>query len=230
MRVLICFDSKEEAQKLQMGREMVSKLIHGGTGHLEHIPFHCHQFEGMQVDWLCLNKNVFDAQFRLMQVLQLNRYHLILHLGLCVAVGDYLRPGDVVNIIQEKPGSFQWEGETFLNGFESGAFEKDLFPQQRGGYINMTNSYFNVFVDFEKVAGVTLPFEHIKDFEGIVKRLQASVVTTNGMAVAYSCLASKQPFYQIAVVRENRTAGTRDELYAMDQLCLVTDYILDKIK
>ncbi len=233
MHVLLCFDSYEEALDIITWEEIEIVDSEKLKAFKSSNFLKTYKFEDMYVDVLIIQKNTFDAQFRVMTCIQQRNYHLVIHFNYCIAVDDTLEIGTILNIVNEKPGYFSLENGNFNNIYESQWMNNSEFPHHRGGFINMTNAYFNVFVDFEKVVGATLFFENKNDgfdIKNIMECIVAKVYTTNGLGFAYPCLALKQPFYHISVVKKNHNTNTENRSLSVKQLKLAFDFIIEKIK
>lgn len=234
MNVLVCFDDLQASQQLMPvfdPGEAISEPYRNALA--SDGLFSTFKNETMHIDCLLTGANVYDTQFRITQLLLTKKYHLVLQAGYCIGIDPMLSVGTVVNVINDKPFYFEWGAEQVKTGYETGWFNALYPPHQRGGFINMTNAYFNVMVDIEKVVATTAfigeyPIDPaMKQF---MNKAGAQVRTLNGLGLAYPCLALKQPFYQIRAVRLNEHTGEENADIATANLKSALDFILDKIK
>lgn len=160
------------------------------------------------IDLLQAGESVQLVSQRLTAVLSNKRYHLCLAMGFCKSLIPKLKPHLFVNVISETAVHFFDEPETN--------------EQQR--FINRTNSYFNVFVDYYKVLNLTINKQSLTHHSNVASKAFTS--SYEGVAVQYHCLKFNQAFYQIRLIIE-----TEDAKPAEYQLLLQeTQSVIEKIK
>lgn len=234
MNVLVCFDDLQAAQQLMPAFEPGEADVEPYRAALAGDGlFSTYKNESMHIDSVLTGANVYDTQFRITQLLLTKKYHLVLQVGYCIAIDPKLPAGTVVNIINDKPFYFECLNGQVKTGYDAGWFNASHPPHQRGGFINMTNAYFNVMVDIEKVVATTA-FIGKYPIDTTMKQFMSNagvqVRSLNGLGSAYPCLALKQPFYQIRAVQLNEHTGEENAEKATAHLKRVLDFILDKIK
>ncbi len=160
---------------------------------------------------------VFQTTYKLAKVLSAQKYHLALKISFANAYKNEIAPGSVLNIINEKPGDYG----TKLTGvwadyYDTSFITREQTPHVRGGFINMTNAYMNVFSPYKKSVGVTV--NHYADKSSLAMRLEkykADCETIDGVGFVYTCLFEKQSFYHLAFVERN--LATDDENFHLAQ-------------
>jgi hypothetical protein len=182
-----------------------------------------------EVDVLETGYGIFQTSYKLAKVLTQQKYHLALKLSLCNSYKAEVAVGNVLNIINEKPGDY---------GMSDGNEWKDLYdlqllntadvPHVRNGFINMTNSYMNVFMPFKKAVGVTVNNYADTNIFGIRKeKYKADCETGDGLGFAYTCLFEKQTFYHIAFVERNLQSGEFSHTAAIS---IMNEVLIDLIQ
>lgn len=157
----------------------------------------------MDIDLVITGNTMMDVSFQLGRILSHKKYHLVLQLGLCTSYDAKLEIGELVSVINDKAGDVGIQDEhSFSNAYESNQYQIDAYPHNRSGFINLTNAYFNVFLDIRKVASVTVNHQNrgAADLMHRKEDFNIHVETSNGLGCAYACLFQKQPFYQLRTV------------------------------
>jgi hypothetical protein len=173
-----------------------------------------------EIDILECGAGLFQSSYKIAKAIGRQKYHLALKLSLGNSYKPEIAVGTVLNIINEKPGDFG----TLINGEWKDLYDLDLLkresePQIRGGFINLTNAYMNVFLPFKKVVGVTV--NHFADADSIKQRLEkykADCETTDGIGFVYTCLFEKQVFYHLCTVASNLASGEGNKELALQKL------------
>lgn len=190
---------------------------------LQPIPLRYAQHE---VDVLFCGNALFEMSHKLSKAIA-TRYNLALYAGFSDALHPEITVGTVVNVIKEKALFFDTEGADL---YESGTLDAMSFPHFKGGFINMNNSYLNIFVDFKKVVSGTIA-QKVDATLGaaLYQKYKTDVLTMNGVGFVYNCMFERQPFYQISVVKKNIATQTADMDIAIEKLNLNLIEILKHI-
>lgn len=169
---------------------------------------------------------VFETAYQVTKALDRDKYHLALKMGFGMAYHPDIAVGSAVNIIKEKPGDFgrmmnqQWEDVYALERLDA-----EAVPHFKGGFINMNNSYLNVFLEYKKVVGVTVnTFGASALAEQRRQQYKAEVESTNGLGFVYPCLYERQPFYHVLTIQENLATGAVAEHGAKE---LLNHYLIE---
>ena len=203
MKLLLVYASAKDAQlmldKLQESAEASAvnpELPSPGAWYKYH-------WLGMDLDLLISGPSTLETSFHVGRVLASGLYHLALQLGTCISLDEKATPIKLLNVINDKPGDLGlWENMEWKDAYASGLLNIEDAPHQRGGFINLTNAYFNVFVDLEKVAAITVNSHNSSDKAMAAARRKsygAQVESLNGLGMTYACLWYKQRFYQLRV-------------------------------
>ena len=110
-----------------------------------------------EVDLVETGAGLHQTTYKVTKAITAQKYHLALKLSLGSAYKEEIPTGAVLNIVNEKPGDMgtldegQWQDLYDLN-----LLTREQEPHVRGGLINLTNAYMNVFLPFKKSVGVTV--------------------------------------------------------------------------
>jgi hypothetical protein len=172
------------------------------------------------IDILETGVGIYQTTYKLTKVLSKQKYHLAIKLSLGNAYKPDYEVGSVLNIVNEKPGDYgiiqngEWKDYYDLN-----LLNREDAPQVRGGYINLTNAYMNVFLPFKKSVGVTV--NHYADKETFQMRREkykADAETADGLGFVYPCLYERQNFYHLCFIERNLATGQENMHLAAAQL------------
>ena len=181
---------------------------------LQSIPLRYAQHE---IDVLFCGNALFEMSHKMTKAIS-TRYNLALYAGFSDAINPSIAVGTVVNVIKEKPLLFDVEGADL---YESKSMDTASFPHFKGGFVNMNNSYLNIFVDFKKVVSGTIAKKVDATLAAdLFQKYKTDVLTMNGIGFVYNCMFERQPFYQISVVKKNIATDTADKDLAIEQLNL----------
>jgi hypothetical protein len=210
-------------------------LVHGLVAHFnsEFTPNAEHKFL-LHAKWLHHEVDVIVAlgfstslTYQLTKALGRQKYHLALKISLAAAYSATTVADTILNIVNEKPADV---GEQTIDGWQDvydlNWLNREDAPHVRGGFVNMTNAYMNVFMPFKKVVGLTV--NHQADTSLVVyrkERYKAEVETADGLAFVYACLAEQQTYYHLAVVNRNLTDEVNQNNTESVVLHLLTDLI-----
>lgn len=174
---------------------------------------------------------IFQTAYKTTKALSSQKYHLALKLSLGNAYKQETRPGAVLNIVNDKPGDYG----AGANGEWRDLYDLELInrkdePQQHGGFVNLNNSYLNVFLPFKKVVGLTVNHYGDKNtFAGKRELYKADCETGDGLGFVYPCMYEKQNYYQLCVIERNLATGEHNAPLALDKLNETLINLLQKL-
>jgi hypothetical protein len=174
------------------------------------------------IDVAFVGESLFEVNYKVSKAIQ-QKYHLALKVGFCNSLKAELAIGTVVNVIKEKPLLLNAEGQDV---YESGMLNATDYPHFKGAFVNMNNSYMNVFLDLKKVVSGTLTSIPNNQLQS---KYALDTITTEGIGFVYPCMFERQPFYQVNVVKSNLVSGQTDEELAQKVINEVLIDILQKI-
>ncbi len=184
-----------------------------------------------EVDIAITGAGVYQTTYKVTKVLSKQKYHLALKMGLGNAYKPETAIGAVLNIINDKPGDFGMmvNGE-WKDHYDFGLIKTEDEPHVRGGLVNFTNAYMNVFLPFKKVVGVTV--SHYADKQTYLMRKEkykADCETGDGLGFVYPCLFEKQQFYQLCVIERNLATGEENPHLAIEIMNAILIDIVNKL-
>jgi nucleoside phosphorylase len=194
--------------------------------------YYCGQKLEMEIELVITGNTMLDVAFQLGRILQCKKFHLVLQLGFCSAYDETLQLGDLVNVINDKPGDVGLlSDESLQDAYNSAMYNINDVPHVKGGFINFTNAYFNAFLPIRKVAAITVNTLNIDCLSIAFRQKQYNVhiETANGLGCTYACLYQKQPFYQLRAVSRVLYQALDDENKAIESLTIQTIELLQKI-
>lgn len=174
------------------------------------------------IDVAFVGESVFEVNYKITKAIQ-QKYHLALKVGFCDSLKADLVVGTVVNVIKEKPILLNAIGKDV---YESGMLNANDYPHFKGAFVNMNNSYMNVFLDLKKVVSGTLTSIPSNELQS---KYALDTITSNGIGFVYPCMFERQPFYQVNVVKRNLASGVADEEMARKVINEILIDILQKI-
>lgn len=197
MKLLICTDSflqlKTFSQTVQVQ---------------QHDP-HLYQFShaGHDITWLVCGHYFPETMIRLQKLLSADRFHLAIKFSAGLSADCSLPAETIVNIVNEVDTDRRlWTDEGWKDYYTIGWLNAGDHPHVRGGFINMHNAYIQVFMPYKKVVGHTpARMNDPNASHEFVQQYKISVETSNGLPFAYTCLWNKQPFYHLAIIKNNRS-------------------------
>ncbi len=159
-----------------------------------------YRIEDKEIDILVTGIGTTFATFHLTNALHLNKYDLVISIGLAGSLTSELKIGEVVSVVSEEFSDLGVENrENFLTLFESGFVNENEFPFQ-GGLLKASNSggLFNL----KKVRGITANKSHGKSasIKELNEKFIAHVETMEGAAVFYVCNWFGIPCFQIRAI------------------------------
>ncbi|MFM2305890.1 MAG: futalosine hydrolase [Bacteroidota bacterium] len=184
-----------------------------------------------EVDILQTGSAIYETTYKLTKALSSNKYHLALKLSTGGAYKPELPTGSILNIVNEKPADFgTYTDGTWHDIYDLKLADNTAPPHVRGGLVNMTNAYMNVFLPIKKVVGITV--NHFANKNEVALRREkykADCETTTGAGFAYTCLFEKQTFYHICAVERNLATGEENYNLAITNMNAALVDILQKI-
>ncbi|MCS6935229.1 MAG: hypothetical protein NZM35_08795 [Chitinophagales bacterium] len=167
---------------------------------------------------------------RTTKILTASRYHLAIKAGYGRLLGDL--PDDIIalNIVNEKNGDEGYKADgKWQSYYDLNLMNREEPPHVRGGIVNLTNSYLNVFLPYRKAVGVTANRLYEPEMEKLfVTHHLAKVQTTNGAGFAYACLAAGQPYYHLCIGERQHVFGKPGKA-AAEHLRQTLQDVLEKI-
>ena len=162
-----------------------------------------------EVDLVETGVGLHQTTYKVTKAISAQKYHLALKLGFGNAYKSEIAIGSMLNIVNEKPGDFgQVVDNEWKDIYDLALVNREEAPHTRGGLINLTNAYMNVFLPFKKSVGITV--NHFADATAVNKRkdkYKADCETGDGLGFVYPCLFEKQLFYQLCVIEKNLVTG-----------------------
>ncbi len=184
-----------------------------------------------EIDILETGVGLYQTTYKLTKVLSHQKYHLALKVSFSNTYKEEIAIGSVLNIVNEKPGDFgMMVNNEWKDHYDFNLLGREDEPHIRGGFINLTNAYMNVFAPFKKVVGVTVNHYADKNTFALRKeKYKADCETGDGLGFVYPCLFEKQSFYQLCVVERNLATGEENFNLAKEKKNQTLIDILQKI-
>lgn len=232
MKLLLCLDQLADFKPLldninDTGGQMLSPLPDNQSANFT-LQLRYLQHE---IDICETGLGSFQSAYKITKTLLQKRYHLAIKASLGNAYNSDINIGDVVNVIKDKPGDVgNGSGMDYHDLYDLQLLNRDSFPHYKGGFINMNNSYMNVFMPYKKVVSVTVnKYADSRSFQMRKDKYQADVETRDGLHFVYACMYERQPFYQIVCVENNLPNQTQDRTLSIQSLNNTLFDILQKI-
>lgn len=225
MKLLLCVNSLTDIQPF-LEATQVQPVPVAGLSFL-----HTTKILQHETDILETGAGVFQTTYKLTKALSRQKYHLALKLSTGNAYKADYAPGSILNIINEKPGDYGMP----LNGewkdfYDLNLLNRETEPHVRGGYINLTNAYMNVFMPYKKAVGITV--NNYADKTQLALRLEkyrADCETTDGLGFTYTCLYEKQSFYHLCFTGRNLATGEENYPLALEVLNKSLKELIEKL-
>lgn len=168
---------------------------------------------GHEVTLIESGHNSVETCYKVTKALSIQKYHLALHISKGFSLKDDLTPGTVLNVVNEKPVDLGiWQNNEWKDAYDLGELDAATHPHVRGGYINMTNAYINVFLPLKKVVGGTVNSIGVQEITDLQKAKYAvSLLTQTGWGFVYPCLFERQTYYHLSVLYPMHTDTTEAE-------------------
>lgn len=217
MKILIAFSDKEH---LKAFFEQIECDIDAKSTKYKHL----------ELDFVETGYTNFETAYHMGIALHSKSYNLVLFVGLANSLNSTMRVGDLVNVIKDIPYLTGIQEETtFKDAYSLAWLDRAKFPHQRGAFINMTNSYFNVFLPFMKTASLTCNLlGGTKEQLAIkIEGFPIHIETSNGLGFHYACLSKRLPFYQLRIIQRNFVLNNEDIELALKNLNINLKEIID---
>ncbi len=162
-----------------------------------------------EVDMLETGVGIYQTAYKVTKALTQQKYHLALKLSYGNVYKEETTVGTVLNVVNEKPGDFGMtvNGE-WKDHYDSGLQKRENEPHVRGGFVNLTNAYMNVFMPFKKAVGVTVNhYANVHSYLLRKEKYKADCETGDGLGFTYPCLFEKQSFYHLCIAERNLNTG-----------------------
>ncbi|MFN8286567.1 MAG: hypothetical protein U0V74_07440 [Chitinophagales bacterium] len=174
---------------------------------------------------------VYQTAYKITKALSQQKYHLALKMSLGNAYKAEYPIGTALNIVNEKPGDYgMLIGNEWKDLYDLELIKREAEPHVRGGLVNLTNAYMNVFMPFKKAVGISV--NNYADKEKVQLRQEkykADCETGDGIGFTYPCLFEKQNFYHLCVVERKLLSGEESATAAREKLNEVLIDLLSKI-
>lgn len=184
------------------------------------------------IDFCETGHTAFETAFNLGGLMKTKRYHLVIFAGLANSLNNLMLDGQVLNVINDIPYQVGLESEhDFKDVYQLNLLDKNKVPHQRGGFINLTNAYFNVFINLMKTASLTTNVlgGNEATLNKKIEHYPIHIETLNGISFQYACLFYKQSFYQLRAVEQNLILKTENKALALKNLNEELKKIVDLI-
>jgi len=173
-----------------------------------------------EVDLVETGVGVYQTTYKVTKTIAAQKYHLALKMSFGNAYKEDIECGTVLNIVNEKPGDFgMMVDNEWKDLYDLELINREDEPHIRGGLINLTNAYMNVFMPFKKVVGVTV--NHYANSSTVQLRREkykADCETGDGIGFTYPCLFEKQLLYHLCVIERNLVTGRENFNLATEKL------------
>ena len=159
------------------------------------------KIKGHNIDILITGIGTVFTTFSLTQLLNDNRYDMIINTGIAGSLNSDLGIGDVVKVVIEEFAvlGVEKKGEVFTL-FESGFVNLDEFPFS-GCLLNATFDN-KAFSTLQKVRGITSNISHSNNtsIKKIRNKFKADIESMEGAAVFYVCINTGIPCCEIRAI------------------------------
>jgi len=177
--------------------------------HPSFIFLHSAKIGQHEVDVLETGAGVYQTSYKVTRILLQQKYHLALKFSFGNSYNSEIGIGSIINIVNEKPGDYgMLVNNEWKDHYDCNLISREAAPHVRGGFINLTNAYMNVFAPYKKVVGVTVNnYADRNSFELRKEKYKADCETGDGLGFVYPCLFEKQSFYHLCSVERNLITG-----------------------
>jgi futalosine hydrolase len=153
--------------------------------------------------YICITGvGMMATAYHLAKAFSKTKFDLAIQAGICGAFDRSIAIGDVVSVISEQYGDLGAEdGDNYLDIFEMGLIDKNIFPFVEGRLPNI-HSDLPGLTGIRKVSGLTVNM--VAGKEMTIARLEQTykcqVESMEGAAFHYACLQEHVPFMQLRAV------------------------------
>lgn len=179
------------------------------------------QIRNLEIHFIETGYTLFETSFHMAKALCKKHYQLVVFAGLANSLNRFMKVGTPINVINEVLYQYgQKSDEEFHDAYQLTWLNKNDFPHKRGGFINLTNAYFNIFLPFMKSAAITCTQlgGNTEELELKQSHYPMHIETSNGLGFHYAALRSGFPFYQIRVIAHNYIDQENDKEKAIQEL------------
>ena len=186
-----------------------------------------------KVDCLITGIGTLATTYSLTQILSKKKYHLLLNAGITGSFQVNIKPGDVVEVVNEHLADFGVDDNgVFKHVFDEKFIERDDFPFRDGILMNPVKHHFTNAL--RNVTGVTVNTASgsVERIKFIKEKFNPDVETMEGAAVFYVALHQRLPFVEIRSVSnmvEPRNRKDWKVSQAIEKLNSTVIGILDEI-
>jgi len=184
-----------------------------------------------ELDILETGIGIYQTTYKVTRALTEQKYHLALKLGFGNSYKEDIEVGVVLNVVNEKPGDLgMMIGGEWKDPYDLELTRREDEPHVRGGFINMTNAYMNVFLPFKKSVGITV--NHYGDSASVAwrrEKYKGDCETGDGLGFVYPCFFEKQLFYQLCVIERNLVTGQENFNLAKEKMNEALTDIIQKL-
>lgn len=173
--------------------------------------------------------------FHLTQHLSVNKYDLVLNVGIAGSFASEIKKCELVNVFEDRFGDLGAEDdESFVDVFEIGLEEKSKFPF-RDGALHSTYAGKLTCVDkLKKVKGISVNKVHgnERSISKIKSKYNPDVETMEGAACFYVCAQKNIPCIQVRSISnfiEKRNRNNWDIEGAVKSLNVFIQKFLDEL-
>lgn len=184
-----------------------------------------------EVDLIETGAGLHQTTYKVTKAVTAQKYHLALKLGFGNAYKEDTAIGAVLNVVNEKAADMgMHDNKEWKDLYDLGLINREDEPHVRGGLINLTNAYMNVFLPFKKSVGITV--NHYADKTQLQMRREkykADCETGDGLGFVYPCLYEKQSIYQLCVIERNLATGQENFNLAKEKLNETLTELIQKL-
>ncbi len=173
-----------------------------------------------EVDLLETGVGVYQTTYKVTKAITATKYHLALKLSFGNSYKESTELGSILNIVNEKPGDFgMMVNNEWKDLYDLDLVKREDEPHVRGGLINLTNAYMNVFLPFKKSVGITVShYADVSMVQSRIEKYKADCETGDGLGFTYPCLFEKQLLYHLCVIERNLATGQENFNLAIEKL------------
>lgn len=226
MKILLVSATILEIRPLLTHLEFIRK----GSDYLDH-----YRSGKTEIDVLIPGIGMAINAYHLGKQLASVKYDAAINAGICGSYSKSLKPGTVLEVVEDRfPELGTEDGEEFINVFELGLSDRDMFPFERGILSNKSMLGSETLKLLKKVNGNTVNTinGNHRSIEKVKALFPADVETMEGAAFFYSCLSDKIPCTQIRSVSNfvaERSLAKWDIPLAVKNLNKVLKKIVEEI-
>jgi futalosine hydrolase len=226
MKILLVSATPLEIRPLLSYLEFIRK----GSDFLDH-----YRFRKTLIDVLVPGIGMAIGSYHMGKQLASAKYDLAINAGICGAYSKSLKVGTVVEVIEERfPELGAEDGDQFINVFDLGLTNHDMYPFNHGIISNKSLPGSETLKQLKKVSGNTVNTIHgnRNTIEKIKALFPSDVETMEGAAFLYSCLLENIPCAEVRAVSnfvDERSLAEWDIKLAVKNLNSTLRKIIDEV-